>query len=228
MKQAKKFLGAIGIAAAVLTQFAAGEEDVNSILERLRSTHVQELDQDFAGRLRQQDGSIIPFRIRFNGAEIYFKFSNPDETLRLKLQDEGSVLTQQTANGAQTVSGIRLTQAVRGTDISYEDLALRFIYWNNAQLEGEQLIGVFPCWIVLVRPSTRYTAYGSVRIWVPKGKSGLVQAEAFDTQSRLLKRFKVVSGQEVNGKWILKQMRIERFDPQTGKLASRTYLEIEG
>lgn len=227
MKQAKKFLSVAGIAAAVLAQSAAGQEDVNSILERLRSTQVQQLDQDFAGRLRLQDGSIIPFRVRFGGPEILFQFSNPDETLRLKLQEEGSVLTQQTANGAQTVSGARLTQPVRGTDIAYEDLALRFIYWNNAQVEGEQRIGVFPCWIVLVRPSTRYTQYGSVRIWVPKGKSGLVQAEGFDAQSRLLKRFKVVSGQEIKGKWILKQMRIERFDPQTGKLVSRTYLEIQ-
>lgn len=227
MKQAKKFLGIAGIAATVLVNSAPAQEDVNTILERLRSTQVQELDRDFAGRLRLENGSIIPFGIRFNGPEILFKFSNPDETFRLQLQEQGSVLTQQTANGAQTISGAKLTQPVRGTDISYEDLALRFIYWDNARLEGEQRIGVFPCWIVLVRPSSRNTEYGSVRIWVPKGKSGLVQAEGFDSQSRLLKRFKVVSGQEIGGKWILKQMRIERFDPATGRLASRTYLEIE-
>jgi hypothetical protein len=227
MKQAKKFLGIVGITVAVLIKSTAAQEDASSILERLRSTQVEELDQDFAGRLRLGDGSIIPFRVRFNGAEILFKFSNPDETLRLRLRDEGSVLMQQTANGAQPISGAKLTQPVRGTDISYEDLALRFIYWNNAKVEGEQRIGVFPCWIVLVQPSSRNTEYGSVRIWVPKGKSGLVQAEGFDLRSRLLKRFKVVSGQEVNGKWILKQMRIERFDPETGRLASRTYLEIE-
>jgi outer membrane lipoprotein-sorting protein len=227
MKQAKKFLGILGIAGAAFVRSVAAQEDANNILERLRSTQVQELDQDFAGRLRMADGSTIPFRVRFNGAEILFKFSNPEETLRLRLKDEGSVLTEQTANGAQPVSGAKFTQSVRGTDISYEDLALRFIYWDRAKVEGEQRIGVFPCWIVLVQPSSRNTEYGSVRIWVPKGKSGLVQAEGFDSQSRLLKRFKVISGQEVNGKWILKQMRIERFDPETGKLASRTYLEIE-
>lgn len=227
MKQVKKFLGIVGMATVVLIKSAAAQEDASSILERLRSTQVQQLDQDFAGRLRLEDGSTIPFQVRFNGAEVLFKFSNPDETLRLRLREEGSVLTQQTATGTQLVSGAKLAQPVRGTDISYEDLALRFIYWDTAKVEGEQRVGVFSCWMILVQPSSRNTEYGSVRIWVPKGKSGLVQAEGFDWQSRLLKRFKVVSGQEVNGKWILKQMRIERFDPETGKLASRTYLEIE-
>jgi Outer membrane lipoprotein-sorting protein len=69
-------------------------------------------------------------------------------------------------------------------------------------------------------------AYASVRVWVAKQSGAMLRAEAFDAQSRLVKKFEVISGQKIEGKWFLKQMRIERYDPATGNLASRTYLEI--
>jgi len=40
-------------------------------------------------------------------------------------------------------------------------------------------------------------------------------------------RFEVVSAQKIEGRWFLKQMRIEEIQPGTGKVQSRTYLEIQ-
>jgi hypothetical protein len=44
-----------------------------------------------------------------------------------------------------------------------------------------------------------------------------------------LRRFEVVSGQRIDGQWMLKQMRIERFTPESStRPAARSYLEILG
>ena len=43
-----------------------------------------------------------------------------------------------------------------------------------------------------------------------------------------MRRFTVNSGQPINGKWYLKQMKIESFDPGTDHVHGRTYLEIKG
>ena len=42
-----------------------------------------------------------------------------------------------------------------------------------------------------------------------------------------MKRFEVESAQKIEGRWFLKQMRIEEFQPGTTKVLSRTYLEIK-
>jgi len=50
--------------------------------------------------------------------------------------------------------------------------------------------------------------------------------EGYDWRGRLAKRFEVISVQKIEGQWFLKQMRIEELQPGTGKVQSRTYLEI--
>ena len=135
----------------------------------------------------------IPFQLQLKGPEFDYKFSNPSETIKLQLTDSGSVLTDQKVTGQQILSGSRLSEPVRGTDITYEDLSLRFIYWKNARYEGEQRVRTITCSIVLVQPSARNTEYGSVRLWIAKDRGALIKAEGYNWQGKPIKRFEVIS-----------------------------------
>jgi hypothetical protein len=201
--------------------------DAKAILEDLRFAQAK-INQELTGRLRTEAGVKVPFRLRLQGQQIAFIFSDPAETLQLQLNDEGSTLVQTTETGERKIGGTKFTQQVRDTDITYEDLSLRFLYWDKARVEGEARVKNFSCWIVLTQPSVRNTDYGSVRLWISKEGSGLLRAEAFNWQGQLVKRFEVISGQKVESKWILKQMRIERFDPGSKRAVSRTYMEVDG
>ena len=53
-----------------------------------------------------------------------------------------------------------------------------------------------------------------MNLWVDKESGALLQAEAYDWQGKLIKRFEVISGQKLEGKWYLKQMRIESARPR--------------
>ena len=53
-----------------------------------------------------------------------------------------------------------------------------------------------------------------------------MRIEAYDWLGRLTKRFEVVSAQKIDGRWFLKQMRIEELQPGTNKVILRSYLEI--
>ena len=225
MKQVKKFALAF-VAIVMVSQTAArADEQAAQILNGIR---LADISQELDGRLRKQDGTIIPFRLRAGSDELIFSFTNPTEVLRLTLNDNGSNLTLQVGDRERVISGARLNDSVRGTDITYQDLALRFLYWKNSRVEGEQNIRTFPCWMILLQQNNPNIAYASVRVWVAKQSGALLRAEAYDAQSRLVKKFEVISGQKIEGKWFLKQMRIERYDPGTGGLVSRTYLEISG
>jgi outer membrane lipoprotein-sorting protein len=225
MKQVKKLALAV-LALLMIGQPAArADEQAAQILNGIR---LADISQELDGRLRKQDGTIVPFRLRAGGNELIFSFTNPTEVLRLTLNDDGSNLTLQAGDRERAISGARLNESVRGTDITYQDLALRFLYWKNSRIEGEQNVRTFPCWMILLQQNNPNLAYASVRVWVAKQSGALLRAEAYDAQSRLVKKFEVISGQKIEGKWFLKQMRIERYDPATGGLASRTYLEISG
>jgi hypothetical protein len=222
-KHAKNFIALLAIVFSPI--FCRAQEDPNAILEQIRTSQAQ-LDRPLSGQLRPEDGDPIPLELRLKGDEQEFRFQNPPETLVLQLRDESSVLSDQTAGGKQIVSGAKMNQPVRGTDITYEDLSLRFLYWKNAKYEGEQRVKGITCSIILVQPASRISPYGSVRIWVAKDRGAMLRAEAFDWKGKPVKRFEVVSGQRIEGKTVFKQIRIERVDPETGKTASRTYLEL--
>src|ERR1700722_10248218 len=226
MKQAKKLIGIVLLACSLIPNPGSAQEDANAILDQIRSAQAQ-INRTLSGRLRPENGDPIPFQLQLKGPEFDYKFTNPTEIIRLQLTDNGSVLTDEKSTGQQTLSGSRLSQPVRGTDITYEDLSLRFIYWKNAKYEGEQRVRTITCSIVLVQPSAHNTDYGSVRLWIAKDRGALIKAEAFNWQGKVIKRFEVISGQQIEGKMIFKQIRIERLDPQIGKVVSRTYLELD-
>ncbi len=226
MRQAKKFIRSALFLCFLIPQLSWAQEDANAILDEIRSAQAH-ISQPLSGRLRPENGDPIPFQLQLGGSEFDYKFTNPSETIKLQLTDTGSVLTDQTATGQRVLSGARLSEAVRGTDVTYEDLSLRFIYWKNAKYEGEQRVRAITCSIVLAQPASRNTDYGAVRLWIAKDRGALIKAEGFNWQGKAVKRFEVISGQQIEGKTIFKQIRIERLDPQNGKVISRTYLELD-
>jgi Outer membrane lipoprotein-sorting protein len=226
MKQAKKLIGIALLICALIPHLSSAQEDANSILDQIRSAQTQ-ISQTLSGRLRPENGDPIPFHLQLKGPEFDYKFTNPPETIKLQLTESGSVLTDAKATGQQVMGSSRMSESVRGTDITYEDLSLRFIYWKNAKYEGEQRVRTITCSIVLVQPSAHNSEYGSVRLWIAKDRGALIKAEGYNWQGKAIKRFEVISAQQIEGKTIFKQIRIERLDPQNGKVVSRTYLELD-
>lgn len=51
--------------------------------------------------------------------------------------------------------------------------------------------------------------------------------EAYDWNSKLIKRFQVTKVQEVDGATTLKEMKIETFHPPDGELQGRTYMKMD-
>ncbi len=70
------------------------------------------------------------------------------------------------------------------------------------------------------------SAYAAVELWVRKATGDFLKGEGYDNAGKLVKRFKVVSGQrDPQGGWMLKEMRIETM--VAGKDESITYLNID-
>jgi hypothetical protein len=212
-----------------LSGFAAGEEAPDA-REILKSVRVNQATQNKVLRGHLRTGpKVTPFRLVLAGNVIRYEFSEPPQTLALRLGEKDSRLEEITKGGTERVTPARFDDKVRGTDISYEDISLRFLYWSKATVEGEQTMLLRKSWKVRVEPpASADSQYSRVQLWIDKESGGLMQAEAFDQQGRLARRFKVVSGQKIDGAWMLKQMRIEAASAESSKDRTPTYLEIDG
>jgi hypothetical protein len=199
-----------------------------SAREILESVRLQQSQQqlELEGQLREGD-KVIPFRLTQAGPVIRYSFSNPDEALQLRLGDNDSRLEEVTKEGVEKISAAQFDRKVRGTGVTYEDLALKFLYWPDARVTGENSIRSRNCWKLELKPPSRQSQYSNVYLWVDKASGAIMRMDAFDWKGQLSKRFEVISGQKIEGRWFLKQMRIEEFAPGSNKVQTRTYLEIK-
>jgi hypothetical protein len=220
----RAFTAAFLLLAAVCTAHA--DPDAQSILKNARMAQTAQ-QRTLAGHLRvQSTGQVVPFTLVFSGSTIRYQFKDADIVLRLG--QSGSQLLESAHGDTRKVSPARYDKPVEGTDITYEDVSLNFLYWPKAKIDGSDSIGLVDCWKLHLEPAGQPSAYAVVLLWVGKGSDSgaFMQGEGYDKTGKLVKRFKVVSPQrDPQGGWMLKKMRIETL--VAGKDESLTYLEID-
>lgn len=218
----------IALVAAILVSATLAKADPPTATEILDQVRLQQAQQqlDLQGQLRV-DANVIPFRITQTGPVIRYTFYNPPEVLQLRLGEKSSSLDLVLENSTKKFATSRLDDRIGGTAVTYGDLALKFLYWPRAEILGEETIRTRACWKLRLQPPSRAAQYSNVLLWVDKEGGAMMRIEAYDWQGRLTKRFEVVSAQKIEGRWFLKQMRIEDLQPGTNKVLSRTYLEIK-
>jgi hypothetical protein len=212
------------IACAAASTFAASPPSAKEILDSVRLQQAKQ-ELELQGQLREGP-VVVPFRLTQTGPVIRYSFSKPDEALQLRLGDNDSRLEEITGDRLEKIVPAQFDHKVRNTAVTYEDLSLRFLYWPNAKVIGDDTIQMVDCWRLELRAPPHQSQYSTVRLWVQKDGAAIMKVEGYDANGKLMKRFLVVSGQKIEGRWFLKQMRIEEMDPATGKVKTRTYLEI--
>ncbi len=227
-RSARRVKQAALLFALVLSPALARAQNFPDAQEVLSGVRLRQAQQqiDLRGQLRQE-ATIVPFHLVQEGPMVRYIFSNPDETLQLRLGQSDSRLDEISRNGITKISGARLDDPIRGTAVTYEDLALKFLYWPNARVIGADFIRTRNCWRMQLEAPANDSQYGRVVLWVDKDNGALMRMEASDRAGKISKRFEVVSAQKIEGRWYLKQMRVEAIDPQSNRVTARTYLEIK-
>jgi len=143
----------------VLPTDAAPVPSAKEILDLVRLLESrQQIDLD--GQLRE-DEKVIPFHLTQTGPLVRYSFSDPEEVLQLRLGENGSRLDLVTDAGAEKFPAEKLNEKIRSTGISYEDLALKFLYWPNARVLGAETVRTRSCWKLQVVAPSRNSSTGT-------------------------------------------------------------------
>lgn len=134
----------------------------------------------------------------------------------------------------------KLGEAIEGTDITYEDLAMPFLYWPNPFLEGSGEVGGQDCWVVRVRNPGTAGNYTLVRVWIHKNAHGLMQVVGYDPQEKALKRMRVTDIMSLGAaglihalmgrpldRYTIREAQFASIDPVTGKTVGITDLTFD-
>jgi hypothetical protein len=115
---------------------------------------------------------------------------------------------------------------IRGTDLTYDDISMRYLYWPKKVKIGEETINTQRCFVVDLYNPKRIGEYYLVRIFVHKESGGLMRMQAYDWNGQIIKSCEVTAGMKVNGATVLKSMRVLRYVPGTKKVAGETSFEL--
>lgn len=222
-----KLIKALLFSAALTSPLAAQAPDANRILEGARlSATLVELNEGLQGTLTQ-GRKKIPITIFLKGKDIQFQFQEDGKNWRvfhMRLGDEKFELFEM-ANGKQmNFPAAKLIEPIAGTDLTYEDLALRFFYWPDPKLEGTENVGGQQCYkLRLNKPQGAPGRYEGVYVWIHTKFGAFMRIKGHDKNGGLVKEFQVEDVMQVSDNvWVLRKMQVATHDPKTGRRVSIT------
>ena len=102
----------ICMALAAFSVFAEPPPSAKEILDSVRMVESRQ-QIDLQGQLRQDDVKV-PFRLVQNGPVIRYTFTDPDETLELRLGENSSRLELVSDAGTDKIGASKLQEHIRG------------------------------------------------------------------------------------------------------------------
>lgn len=186
-------------------------------------------NQDFTGVLKMGITKKVPFLMSLKPQSIRFIFDDPAQVVLLDTRN-GNFALYEGLNGGdlKVVDSSKYDEQVRGTDVTYDDLSMRFLYWPNAKIVKMEKIKQRDCWQVRVLNPDGRGAYATVDVWIDKQTGGMLKMAGWNRQGRLIRRFEVLHGKKFQDVWMIDEMRIETISPQnTNVIESSTRMQIK-
>ncbi len=183
-------------------------------------------DQEFPARLRKHN-QFVPFTLSLRSNYIRLRFAQPPQAIHLDTAGEELLLREVVEGSNAPVPAARYGEFIRGTDITYEDLAMRFLYWPDPELLEVDRIKTRQAWKLRVNNPDARGPYGYVLIWIDQQSGGLIQLEGYDRSepAQRIKDFEVTSGRKIGDVWMADVIRVRSF--QEDRKRGVTWLEIK-
>lgn len=220
------------VAALTTTATSHAAPSADQIIEGARmAATLTVLEKPLNGTLRSGRKNI-PIALFLKGKNIQFQFAetkNQWTTFHMQLGNDRYDLFEMVDGKQRAFPSEKITQPIAGTDLTYEDLALRFLYWPNPIYEGSESVKGELCYkIRLNKPSGQAGRYESVYVWVHHKFGAFMRIRGHNAAGGLIKEFEVEDVMKVaNDVWTLRKMRVATHDPASGRRLSITDVTFE-
>ena len=102
---------------------------------------------------------------------------------------------------------------IRNTAMSWGDLSLSFLWWEDGKIIGQDTVRGQECVVLEVpAPDDEAGIYHFVRIWIDLHHRMLLQAEGYNALGQRRRRIQVRSFRKIDDQWMVKDIVVRR-DP---------------
>jgi len=210
----------------LFSQFSASAQSAEEIMSSVRQVTGLQPEQDLHGELRR-GSKKVPFSILLRGKDIHFQINKGQEAFALKMGPTSQHLFETTGGKARHFPPAKIGHPIAQTNVSYEDLALKFLYWPNPRIAGEDKIKGQDCWRIHMANPESNGRYREVSVWVSKKQRALMRVIGYGAKPKraALKQFEVTDIMKRKGGWTAKTLKVSGFN-EKGKSEGTTYLDF--
>lgn len=199
------------------------------ILATTRYAATMQTQQDLHGFM-SKNGKRTPVSLflRNENIQFHYKVKGKDHRFHMRLKDDYYDLLEIVGGKTKAFSSKKISENINGTDISFEDLSMRFLYWKNASVIGNEKVNGQLCYkLRLENPTKRSGKYDIVYVWVHKKYGAMMKMVGYNAAGKPLKQFLVTDVMRIGKEYTLRKMRVDTIDAQSNKAVGLTYLEFK-
>ena len=172
-----------------------------------------------------------PVLLLTKGHEMVYQFTDQPLQISVQLDHGAFTLEKRTSDKAEwaPVPTSQLSQPVLDTDITYGDLNLDFINWDDVQPLGTDSIKTLDAYVFEAKPGPNdHSPFASVRFWVSKQYWAFLRIDGLNAKGQTVKRVEVQDVMTVGEKYtVFKEMKVAKMAPDKNDIAvSTTYIDI--
>jgi len=101
---------------------------------------------------------------------------------------------------------------IPGTDVTWVDLSLGFLWWPGGETTGVDKLKGRYCYVVdMLPPVDHWDGAGYVRLWIDPKVDVLLQAAAYNQAGEMIRRLQVKSLQKIDDLWVVKDLEVRSY-----------------
>ena len=97
---------------------------------------------------------------------------------------------------------------IGGSDVTWNDLSLAFLWWTDGVITGRELFLERECLVLQFMPPQ---APRLTRVWIDEALLVLIKVEEYDAQQVLQRRIAVRTFKKIGDNWMIKDLDIRRW-----------------
>jgi hypothetical protein len=172
-----------------------------------------------------------PILLKTSGHTQEYDFQDQPLQIRVTLDPGTSKVERRTSVGGAwaPVTGSARLQPIFGSDLTYEDLAVDFVNWDDTQPLGLDTIKTLKAYVYEATPAAKdHSQYAKVRYWVSSLYWAFLRIDGINAAGRTVKRVEVQDVMQIGKFTVFKEMKVSTEDPtRTDIPLSTTFIDID-
>jgi len=173
-------------------------------------------------------------KLRTKGHELVYEFQDQPLQIRVQLNPGAFSVQKRSTSSAPwvDVAGAEMSKSILDTDITYEDLGIDFVNWDDVQPLGTDSIKTLDAYVFEAKPGPNdHSRFASVRFWVSKEYWAFLRIDGLNAKGQTVKRVEVQDVMTVGNVqkfYVFKEMKVANMAPDKNDIAkSTTYIDIQ-